>query len=192
LKAFYAIIKSNDEHIRFAFLTGVTKFSKVSVFSGINNIVDISLTPGFATVCGYTQHDLKTVFAKHLQGADMKQIKAWYDGYYFMGDHVYNPFDILLFLDNGQQFKNYWFETGTPAFLVKLLRQKRFFLPQLTNIKAGEELLTSFDIDKISPITLLFQTGYLTIKSISQEEDMTEYTLGFPISTWPCGGRLYQ
>ncbi len=180
LKALYSGIKSNDAHIRFAFLTGVTKFSRVSVFSGINNIVDISLMPQFGTVCGYTQNDLETVFADPLQGADMAQIKEWYDGYYFMGDHVYNPFDILLFLDNDQTFKNYWFETGTPTFLVKLLKQHGFFLPSLNNIKAGEELLTSFDIDNISPVTLLFQSGYLTIKDVSQEDDMGEFTLGFP------------
>ncbi len=182
LKALYSVIKDNDAHIRFAFLTGVTKSSKVSVFSGINNIVDISLMSQFGTVCGYTQHDMETVFAQHLQGANMEKVKLWYDGYSFMGDHVYNPVDILLFLDNELTFKNYWFETGTPTFLVKLLKQHGFFLPSLNNIKAGEELLTSFDIDNISPITLLFQAGYLTIKEVSQEEDMelTEYTLGFP------------
>ncbi len=180
LKAFYSVIKRNDEHIHFAFLTGVSKFSKVSVFSGINNIEDISLAPEFATICGYTQNDLSTVFEKHLAGSDAKKIKQWYDGYSFLGEHVYNPFDILLFLRGNKQFKNYWFESGTPSFLVKLLKQQRFFLPRLTNIKAGDELLSSFDIDNISPITLLFQTGYLTIKDVSQEDDLTEYTLGFP------------
>ncbi len=137
LKAFYSVIKNNDAHIRFAFLTGVTKFSKVSVFSGINNIVDISLKPLFATVCGYTQHDLEMVFAEHLEGADMTEVKRWYDGYHFMGEHVYNPFDILLFLDNNKLFKSYWFETATPTFLVKLLHQKQFFLPDLSSIKAA-------------------------------------------------------
>ncbi len=180
LKSFYAIIKSNDEYIRFAFLTGVSKFSRVSIFSGINNIVDISLIPEFGDICGYTQHDLETVFETHLAGADMEKIKQWYDGYYFMGAHVYNPFDILLFLDNGKMFKNYWFETGTPSFLVKLLAQKSFFLPKLTNIKAGDELLSSFNIDNISPVTLLFQTGYLTIKDVLQIGAGNQYTLGFP------------
>ncbi len=180
LRDFYSSIKSNDEYIRFAFLTGVSKFSRVSVFSGINNIEDISLAPEFATICGYTQNDLETVFAKHLEGANMEKIKQWYNGYYFMGDHVYNPFDILLFLRGNQQFESYWFESGTPSFLVKLLAQRHFFLPELTNIKAGKELLSSFDIDNISPITLLFQTGYLTIKEVTQEGILTEYTLGFP------------
>ncbi len=182
LKSLYSVIKNNDAHIRFAFLTGVTKFSKVSVFSGINNIEDISLAPEFATICGYTQRDLETVFARHLEGVDMDKVKLWYDGYYFMGDHVYNPFDILLFLRGNKQFKSYWFETATPTFLVKMLKQHGFFLPSLNSIKAGEELLTSFDIENISPVTLLFQAGYLTIRDVLQEEDMemTEYTLGFP------------
>ena len=96
-------------------MTGVTKFSKVSVFSGINNIEDISLASEFATICGYTQHDLETVFAEHLEGTDMDKVKLWYDGYSFMGDHVYNPFDILLFLRGNKQFKSYWFETETPT-----------------------------------------------------------------------------
>ncbi len=180
LKAMYSGIKSNDAYIRFAFLTGVTKFSKVSVFSGINNIVDISLLKPFGTVCGYTQHDLETVFAAYLQGTDMDTVKLWYDGYHFMGEHVYNPFDILLFINNEKVFDSYWFETATPTFLIKLLKQNRFFLPSLSNIKAGKELLTSFDIDTISPVTLLFQSGYLTIKGVCREDDEVEYTLGFP------------
>ncbi len=180
LKAFYSVIKDNDVHIRFAFLAGVTKFSKVSVFSGINNIVDISLNPLFATVCGYTQHDLETVFAEHFEGADMDEVRRWYDGYHFMGEHVYNPFDILLFLDNNKLFKSYWFETATPTFLVKILRQRHFFLPELHKIKAGEELLTSFNIDSISPVTLLFQSGYLTIKETVQTGVITRYIMGFP------------
>ncbi len=180
LKAFYSVIKDNDAHIRFAFLTGVTKFSRVSVFSGLNNIEDITLVPEFATVCGYTQHDLETVFAEHLEGADMGKVKQWYDGYNFMGTHVYNPFDILLFLRGNKHFESYWFETVTPTFLVKLLKEKQFFLPDLNSIKAGKELLSSFDIDRISPVTLLFQSGYLTIKEAFLDGVMTEYTLGFP------------
>ncbi len=180
LKAFYSVIKDNDSHIRFAFLTGVTKFSRVSVFSGLNNIEDITLAPEFATICGYTQQDLETVFADHLQGADMDQIRRWYNGYNFLGEHVYNPFDILLFLRGNKQFKSYWFETATPTFLVKLLHQRQFFLPDLSNIKAGEELLTSFDIDRIDPVTLLFQSGYLTIREVRRRGTFVSYILGFP------------
>ncbi len=161
-------------------MTGVTKFSKISVFSGINNIVDISSKSQFGTICGYTQQNLETVFAYHLQGVDMSKVKQWYNGYYFMGDYVYNPFDILLFLDNDQIFNNYWFETATPTFLVNLLKQQQFFLPDLNNIKAGGELLTSFDIDKIDPVTLLFQAGYLTIREVRRRETFVSYILGFP------------
>ncbi len=180
LRDFYSSIKGNDACIRFVFVTGVSKFSKVSVFSGINNIEDISLAPEFATVCGYTQHDLETVFTQHLQGADMDEVKRWYNGYHFLGENVYNPFDILLFLRGNKQFRSYWFETGTPSFLVKLLAQHCFFLPELDNIKAGDELLTSFDIDNISPLTLLFQSGYLTIKKVLRIGGIIQYTLGFP------------
>ncbi len=180
LKAFYSVIKDNDAHLRFAFLTGVTKFSKVSVFSGINNIEDISLAPKFATICGYTQNDLETVFAKHLEGADMDEVRRWYDGYHFLGENVYNPFDILLFLRGNKQFESYWFETATPTFLVKLLRQKQFFLPDLSSIKAGKELLSAFDIDTISPVTLLFQSGYLTIREVRRRGAFVSYILGFP------------
>ncbi len=180
LKALYSVIKNNDAHIRFAFLTGVTKFSRVSIFSGLNNIEDITLAPEFATVCGYTQHDLETVFAEHLQDVDINQVKRWYNGYNFLGEHVYNPFDILLFLRGNKQLKSYWFETATPTFLVKLLEQKQFFLPDLSNIKASEELLTSFDIDRIDPVTLLFQSGYLTIKDVQTRGTFVSYILGFP------------
>ncbi len=180
LKALYSVIKDNDAHIRFAFLTGVTKFSQVSVFSGINNIEDITLAPEFATICGYTQHDLETVFASHLQGADMNEVKRWYNGYHFLGENVYNPFDILLFLRGNKLFKSYWFETATPTFLVKLQEQKQFFLPDLSSINAGEELLTSFDIDRIDPVTLLFQSGYLTIKEVRRRKTFVSYILGFP------------
>ncbi len=180
LKAFYSAIKENDAYIRFAFLTGVTKFSRVSVFSGINNIEDISLAPEFATVCGYTQHDLETVFAKHLEGADMDEVRRWYNGYNFLGENVYNPFDILLFLRGNKQFESYWFETATPTFLIKLLKQRQFFLPDLNNIKTGKELLSSFDIDAISPVTLLFQSGYLTIREVRRRGTFVSYILGFP------------
>ncbi len=107
LRNFFASIKSNDAHIRFAFLTGVTRFSKVSVFSGINNIEDITLVQEFAIICGYTQHDLETVFADHLQDVNMNEIQRWYNGYHFLGENVYNPFDILLFLRNNKQFESY-------------------------------------------------------------------------------------
>ena len=180
LRDLYTTIKDSDEHVRFAFLTGVSKFSKVSVFSGLNNLKDISLDPRYATLCGYTQHDLETTFAAHLQGADMAQVRQWYNGYNFLGERVYNPFDILLFCDSGQRFKNYWFATGTPSFLIKLLRQKNIYLPQLDQLEVSDSLIDSFDIDNIRLEPLLFQTGYLTIRQQLQVGTMIHYQLCFP------------
>ncbi|WP_320055540.1 ATP-binding protein [Desulfuromonas thiophila] len=181
LRDLYTTIKDSDEHVKFAFLTGVSKFSKVSVFSGLNNLEDISLNPTYATLCGYTQHDLETTFAAHLQGADMAQVRQWYNGYNFLGERVYNPFDILLFIKNGQRFKNYWFATGTPSFLIKLIRQNNFYLPQLDRLEVSEGLIDSFDIDNLQLVPLLFQTGYLSIKSVQPSLRGGQlFRLGFP------------
>ncbi|MCC7279278.1 MAG: AAA family ATPase, partial [Chromatiaceae bacterium] len=159
----YSTLKAQDAHIQLIFMTGVTKFSKASLFSGLNQLNDLTLDPRFATVCGYTQADLETTFGPHLAGVDWDQLKRWYNGYGFLGEPVYNPFDILLFIDKGQFYRNYWFETGSPSFLIKLLQQRRTFLPDLEGIEASEEILDSFDIERIDPVTLLFQAGYLTI-----------------------------
>ncbi|SDE66759.1 ATP-binding protein [Desulfuromonas thiophila] len=180
LRDLYTTIKDSDEHVKFAFLTGVSKFSKVSVFSGLNNLEDISLNPTYATLCGYTQHDLETTFAAHLQGADMAQVRQWYNGYNFLGERVYNPFDILLFIKNDQRFENYWFATGTPSFLIKLIRQSNYYVPKLNNLHVSRELIDSFDIDNIRLEPLLFQTGYLTIKDSRQTDFGSEYRLGLP------------
>lgn len=179
LKSPYAIIKITNGYIRLAFLTRVTKFSRASVFSSINNIVYISLKPQFGTIAGDTQYDLETFFARHLGDANLHQVKEWYDGYSFMGNCVYNAFDILFFLYN-EIFKSYWFKIATPAFLVKRLKLQQFFLPDLISVKAGEELLSAFDINAISPITLLFQSGYLPIKDVLWEWAMNECALDFP------------
>ncbi|MDD2558577.1 MAG: ATP-binding protein [Desulfuromonadaceae bacterium] len=180
LRDLYTTIKDSDEHVKFAFLTGVSKFSKVSVFSGLNNLEDISLRPDFATICGYTQHDLDTTFAGHLQGADMDQVRQWYNGYNFLGEPVYNPFDILLFIRNDKVFKNYWFATGTPTFLLKLIERNNYYIPQLDSVRVSESLIDSYDIEDIELEPILFQTGYLTIKEEIQLSYGTEYILGFP------------
>ena len=163
LKDLYTTIKDSDEYIKFAFLTGVSKFVKVSVFSGLNNLEDITLNPNFATLCGYTQHDLETTFAGHLRGADMDKVRQWYNGYNFLGEPVYNPFDILLFIKNGQVYDNYWFATGTPTFLIKLIQRHNYFIPELGNLWVGKQLIDSFDIENIALEPILFQAGYLTI-----------------------------
>ncbi len=165
VKNLYSVMKGQDEHIHFAFMTGVSKFSKVSLFSGINQLKDITLSSRFATICGYTQKDLETTFAEHLAGVDWQELKRWYNGYGFLGESVYNPYDILLFLSENHLYRNYWFETGSPSFLIKLFQQKRYFLPGLEDLEVSEEILDSFDIDRINPVTLLFQSGYLTVES---------------------------
>lgn len=163
LKNLYSVVKDADEHIKLAFITGVSKFSKVSLFSGLNNLQDISQSPGYGDICGYTQSELESVFAPSLEGLDIAEIKRWYNGYRF-GDFegVYNPFDVLLYLKD-RVFQNYWFESATPTFLIDMLAQKKFAAPDLENLSAGADLLGSFEIEKLSLTTLLYQAGYLTI-----------------------------
>ncbi len=180
MRDFYTKIKENDEYLRFAFLTGVSKFSKVSLFSGLNNLEDISLNPDYGAVCGYTQLDVETAFAPYLEGVDMEQVKRWYNGYNFLGETVYNPYDILLFIKNRFVFDNYWFETGTPRFLVELIKKNRYFIPDLSNIKVDKSLVNSFDIETLNLETILFQTGYLTIKRLLPTGMGVGYELGFP------------
>jgi hypothetical protein len=180
LRDLYNTIKGSDRYLKFAFLTGVSKFSKVSIFSGLNNLKDITIDKRFATICGYTQHDLETVFADHLAGVDMEKVREWYNGYNFLGDKVYNPFDILLFIDSGHTFKNYWFATGTPTFLIKLIEQNNYYVPQLNNIRVSESLIDSYNIENIQLEPILFQAGYLTIKDAEFNDFGAEYVLGFP------------
>ncbi|MEO1954129.1 MAG: AAA family ATPase, partial [Campylobacterales bacterium] len=181
LKDFYSVIKDSDEFIKFVFITGVSKFSKVSLFSGLNNIQDITLNPNFATICGYTQKDVETVFEKHLKGQDFEKIKKWYNGYKFLGEGVYNPFDILLFISNNYIFENYWFSTATPTFLLKLIEKNNYFLPNLENIVKDSKMLNSFDVNYIELETLMWQTGYLTIsKTTINYDDTPMYHLSIP------------
>jgi len=170
LQGFYSVMKSQDAHTRFIFMTGVSKFSKVSLFSGLNQFNDISLDSRYSIICGYTEQDLQTVFSEYLQGVDWQKLKCWYNGYHFDGDAVYNPYDILLFISKGHRFRSYWFETGSPSFLLKLFRQQQYFLPHLEQLEVGEEILDSFDIERIDPITLLFQAGYLTLDEICETD----------------------
>ncbi|HFC97232.1 MAG TPA: hypothetical protein ENJ40_02075 [Thermosulfurimonas dismutans] len=179
LKNFYSVLKDADPYLKLVFITGVSKFSKVSLFSGLNNLEDLTLNPEYATICGYTEEELTTVFSERLKDFDLEEIRRWYNGYNFLGAPVYNPFDILLCLKSGL-FRPYWFETGTPSFLIKLLVENRFFVPDLEHLQAGDEILESFDVDSIAPETLLFQTGYLTIESVERASGLTIYTLRYP------------
>ena len=180
LKRLYTQIKENDRYIKFAFLTGVSKFSRASIFSGLNNLEDISLTPRFGTLCGYTQNDIETTFFPYLEGVNLEELKEWYNGYNFLNDKVYNPFDILLFIKNDFLFQNYWFKTGTPSFLIKLFKQNHYNLAKFENLTVGEELIESFDIENISLETVMFQAGYLTIKEVVQKRRKIEYILTYP------------
>ena len=180
LRGLYSTVKFADAHVRFTFITGVSKFSKVSLFSGLNNLKDITLDGRYSALCGYTEADLDTVFAPELPGLDRDQIRDWYNGYSWRGDEkVYNPFDILLLFDS-REFKAHWFETGTPTFLVEMLLKRRVSSLELGEMEGSDELLSTFDVDDIATEALLFQTGYLTI---TDEEDLggeSVYRLDYP------------
>ncbi|MDE0124885.1 MAG: AAA family ATPase [Bryobacterales bacterium] len=180
LRGLYGMVKDCDAHVRFAFLAGVTKFSKVSLFSGLNNLADITLDPRYAAVCGYTDTDLDTVFAAEQYGLDRDKIRAWYNGYNWRGaESVYNPFDILLLFDR-REFGAWWFETGTPTFLVDTLLARQVSGVDLDAMIASGDLLSSFDVGEIATEALLFQTGYLTITGTEDLGGKTLYRLGYP------------
>ena len=190
LKAFYSVIKTCDEYIRFAFLTGVTKFSKISIFSDLNNLKDISLHESYAGMCGITQKELETNFQPEVQALAEKQklnypqalaaLKQWYDGYLFhpAGEGMYNPYSILNAFDD-KEIKSYWFGTGTPTFLVNFLKEAHYYIPNLDgNVELDEEGLQTYRAIAQDALPILFQAGYLTIKTYIPEARM--YRLGFP------------
>ena len=179
LKDIYSVIKGADAHVKFAFLTGVSKFSKVSIFSGLNNLQDITLDKRYSAICGYTDSDLDAIFSPELEGLDRNEVRDWYNGYNWTGEAVYNPFDLLLLFCN-REFRPWWFETGTPTFLLKLLSQRQQFTPDLARIMAPESLLSTFDVGNIPVEALLFQTGYLTIASARFLPGRLELTLRYP------------
>jgi hypothetical protein len=179
LKNFYGVLKSLDKYIKFMLITGVSKFSKVSLFSGLNQLEDISLNKEYGNICGYTQNELEFYFKEYLDNLNLEEIKEWYNGYYFLQDTLYNPFDILLYLKN-REFRSYWYKTGTPTFLIKLIKKQKYDITKLDNIILRENILEKFDIEEINIEALMFQTGYLTIKEVYKKEYGREYKLGFP------------
>ncbi|PWQ94877.1 ATP-binding protein [Leucothrix arctica] len=179
LRGFYSTIKDYDSHIKFTLLTGVSKFSKVSLFSGLNNLTDITLDPRYSTICGYTDHDIDTIFAPELTGLDREQVKEWYNGYNWLGGSVYNPFDVLQLFDR-REFKNYWFETGTPTFLIDLISTQKVPTPNLSSRNSDDALLSSFDLENMPIEAVMFQTGYLTIKDSTDLGGNRFYRLGYP------------
>lgn len=180
LKNFYSVIKDSDAYIKFCLLTGVSKFSKVNLFSGLNNLKDITLDQRFGDLCGYTEQELLNVFKERLHEIDLNQMKSWYNGYNFLGSPIYNPFSCLLYFDK-KQIGNYWFETATPTFLIKLLKERKYYLPDLEKLQVGENILGSFDVEDLVVETLLFQTGYLTIGQVEEPLlGQRYYTLQYP------------
>ena len=180
LRGLYGVIKASDAHVRFTFVTGVSKFTKVSLFSDLNNLTDITLDPAYSSICGYTEGDLETVFAPELVGLDRERVREWYNGYGWLGaEKVYNPYDVLLLLRR-RKFAAHWFETGTPAFLVDTLFERRVASVALDRMMGTEELLSAFDVGRIGTEALLFQTGYLTITGEEELGGKALYRLGYP------------
>ena len=180
LGSFYSAIKASDQYVKFAMLTGVSKFSKVNLFSNLNNLTDITISKKYGTITGYTQHDLETTFSEHLKGANMEEVQRWYNGYNYFAEAIYNPYDILQFIDNDCTFKNYWWETGNPGFLIEKLRLSNFYIPKLEDLIVGEETLNAFDVERIDLIALLWQTGYLTFDKEILIDNQSAYKMKVP------------
>ena len=190
LKGVYSVLKGCDEYIRFGMLTGVTKFSKISLFSDLNNLMDISLDENYTDICGITEEEIKTNFKEHLQAFAEKenttkedillQLKAMYDGYHFSKNtdvDIYNPFSLINSLTR-REFENYWFQTGTPTFLIKLLQENDYDLKDLSEGNITARDLTSKESMLSAPVALFYQSGYLTIKDYNKKSGA--YKLGYP------------
>lgn len=189
LKAFYSVLKTQDRYIRFGFLTGVTKFGKVSVFSDLNNLFDLSMDDRYQTLCGMTEEEIHANFddtlhrlAEHNRLSyeeACRKLRLRYDGYHFVenGVGIYNPFSLLSTLAT-LKFGSYWFETGTPSYLVELLKQDRYLLPNLTEEQVSADFINSIDSVSKNPIPVIYQSGYLTIKGY--DDEFETYRLGFP------------
>ena len=180
LHGVYSGIKGCADEVRFVFFTGISMYSKVGLFSGLNILNDISLDPRYATICGYTDTDIDTVFAPELEGLDRDEIRRWYNGYSWLGEEkVYNPFDVLL-LFSKRQFDAYWYETGTPEYLYKVLAEGEINSLNLENLNMDKSELSNFKLEEISTNALLFQCGYLTIINHEVGPEGINYTLEYP------------
>ena len=189
LKGFYGVLKGLDEYLRFVLLTGVSKFSKVGVFSGLNNLEDLTLSPAYAGLLGITEEELGLFFAAHIADFAARegpsevelrtQIRHWYNGFCFAAgkEQVYNPFSLLL-LFKQRRFANYWFESGTPTFLIELLKERGYDVRELEDLQVDELAFNSYEVENLRPVPLLLQTGYLTIKGYDSESRL--YTLSYP------------
>ncbi|MBR4663452.1 MAG: AAA family ATPase, partial [Lentisphaeria bacterium] len=191
LKGFYSVLKDRNDKERLLFVTGVSKFCHVSLFSDLNNLTDITMDARYATMLGYTQEEFETCFADRIELACgqlnmpkeelLPEIKAWYDGYRFEenAQKVYNPVSLAKFFESGCKFNNYWFTTGTPSFLIELVKKTRFDFDNILSRPVSSMVFNAFEVDKLDALTLLLQTGYLTIKSMVRKFNMPWYWLDF-------------
>ncbi len=176
LKNLFSVLKDSDPYLKMIFITGISRFSKVSIFSDLNQLQDISLGHTFSSLCGITEDELKSNFQVELQSHDLNSIKEWYNGYTWdCKVWVYNPFSLMQYFRN-QEFRNYWFTSATPTFLIEEL--KKHFIFDTNNITTSETALNNFDIENLNPVTLLFQTGYITIDNI--DPDLFIYKMKIP------------
>jgi hypothetical protein len=180
LKSFYSVLKDADSYIKLVFITGVSKFSQVSIFSDLNNLNDISMQANYNELCGISQVELEKYFSEELKRFDKVRIKKWYNGYRWnvKGDTVYNPFSILNFFNRDGEYVNFWYSTGTPTFLMNMCKETRMY--ELQNVTLSQTGLNTFDIDNLKILPILFQTGYLTIKSYN--DLLGVYHLDYPNS----------
>lgn len=191
LRGFYGILKSMDPFLRLMFITGVTKFTKTSVFSGLNNLRDITLSEKYSNICGITTDDLGKYFSPHIErlatlekfkryGNLKTEILDWYDGYSWDGEkRVINPYSLLSFLSE-EKFAGFWYASGTPTFLIRLIKNKPESFLAIKDLELSERALDSFDIRKMSIAPLLFQTGYLTIEEKRFRDGPESYLLKIP------------
>lgn len=180
LRGLYGVIKGSADHVRFVFVSGISMFSKASLFSELNNLKDISLDPRYATICGYTENDLDEVFSPEIKDLSREKILHWYNGYNWLGEQkIYNPYDILE-LFYSRKFQPHWFKIGLPTYLYRLLVQKKINPITLENRIANEALITTFDVGDVSIEALLFQSGYLTIVEEVWNDVEVCFTLDYP------------
>jgi len=190
LKGFYGALKTADPHLKFVFLTGVTKFSHVSIFSDLNHLSDLTLDPDYADVCGITQEELEVSFAPEIEavlketgksrGEYLEKLRRYYNGYRFSEKplRVYNPFGLLSHFGKKGKFASYWYETGTPTFLVKLILGQKINIVELGNLRVGFDDFRKYDIENMSAAPLLYQSGYLTISDYDEKRE--RFTLDYP------------
>ena len=190
LKGFYSVIKSADPHLKFVFLTGVTKFSHVSIFSDLNHLTDLTLDPDYADICGITQEELEACFAPEIESVLKKnrksredyleELRRFYNGYRFSEEplRVYNPFGLLKHFGKNGKFLSYWYDTGTPTFLIKLIASQKINILDLSDMQVGDNDFHKYDIENMRAQPILYQSGYLTIKDYDEEFEL--YILDFP------------